>query len=40
VATVNAFRADGLFSGQTEDFFELAMRLTTATDNARRGLQD
>jgi hypothetical protein len=40
VATVNAFRADGLFNGQREGFFELAMRLATAADNAQRELQD
>jgi hypothetical protein len=40
VDTVNAFMADGLFNGQREGFFELAMRLATAADNAQRELQD
>jgi hypothetical protein len=39
VATVNAFRADRLFDGQSEDFFEFAMRLAKAADNARRELE-
>ena len=38
VATVNAFRDDGLFNGQSTEFFELAMQLATAADNARRRL--
>jgi hypothetical protein len=36
VATVKAFTNDRLFLGQTEDFFEFAMQLATAADNARR----
>jgi Ferritin-like domain len=38
VATVNAFRDDGLFNGQSTEFFDLAMQLATAADNARRRL--
>jgi len=40
VATVNAFRDDGLFNGQSTEFFELAMQLATAADNARRELEE
>ena len=40
VATVNAFTADGLFNGQSEAFFALAMQLARAADNARRELED
>lgn len=36
VATVNAFTADGLFNGQPDGFFDFAMQLATAADNARR----
>jgi hypothetical protein len=36
VATVQAFSADGLFNGQPESFFDFAMQLATAADNARR----
>jgi hypothetical protein len=38
VATVQSFTADGLFNGQPENFFDFAMRLATAADNARRQL--
>jgi len=38
VATVNVFTDDLLFLGQSEDFFEFAMQLATAADNARRQL--
>jgi hypothetical protein len=38
VATVQSFTADGLFNGQPESFFDFAMRLATAADNARRQL--
>ena len=38
VATVKSFKDDLLFLGQTEDFFEFAMQLATAADNARRQL--
>jgi hypothetical protein len=38
VATVKSFTDDLLFLGQTEDFFEFAMQLATAADNARRQL--
>jgi len=38
VATVQAFTADGLFDGQPESFFDFAMRLAIAADNARREL--
>jgi hypothetical protein len=40
VATVKAFTADGLFTGQNEPFFDFAMRLATAADNAKRELKD
>jgi Ferritin-like domain len=36
VATVNSFKADGLFDGQGDGFFHLAFRLAHAADNARR----
>ena len=36
VATVKSFTADGLFNGQPDDFFDFAMQLATAADNARR----
>jgi hypothetical protein len=36
VATVKSWTADQLFAGQSDDFFEFAMRLATAADNARR----
>ena len=36
VATVNSFKADGLFEGQVDGFFQLAFRLAHAADNARR----
>jgi len=36
VATVNSFIADGLFDGQNDAFFDLAIRLATAADNVRR----
>jgi Ferritin-like domain len=38
VATFKSFKDDLLFLGQTEDFFEFAMQLATAADNARRQL--
>jgi hypothetical protein len=38
VATVKVFTDDLLFLGQSEDFFEFAMQLATAADNARRQL--
>ncbi|MBV8142890.1 MAG: hypothetical protein JOZ60_12700 [Verrucomicrobia bacterium] len=38
VATVKSFAADGLFNGQPESFFDFAMQLATAADNARRQL--
>jgi len=37
VATVKAFKADGLFQGQSFAFFRLAMQLALAADSARRG---
>ncbi|SRR5579884_610298 len=37
VATVTAFTDDGLFQGQPDEFFELAMKLAVAADSARRG---
>jgi hypothetical protein len=40
VATVKAFAADGLFIGQSDGFFDFAMELATAADNARRDLQE
>jgi hypothetical protein len=40
VATVNAFTADGLFNGQPDAFFNFAMQLATAADNARRELEE
>jgi hypothetical protein len=36
VATVKSFMADGLFNGQPENFFDFAMELATAADNAQR----
>ena len=36
VATVNSFAADGLFNGQNDAFFDLAMQLATAADNVKR----
>lgn len=36
VATVNAFTADGLFRGQTTEFFEFYMDLARAADAAKR----
>ena len=39
VATVKAFAADGLFNGQVEDFFDVAMRLASAADNVKRQLE-
>jgi hypothetical protein len=38
VATVKVFTDDLLFLGQSEEFFEFAMQLATAADNARRQL--
>ena len=38
VATVQSFRADGLFNGQPESFFAFAMQLATAADNTQRQL--
>lgn len=40
VATVKAFAADGLFIGQSDGFFDFAMELATAADNARRDLEE
>ena len=37
VATVKAFTQDGLFKGQSDAFFKLAMQLAEAADSARRG---
>jgi Ferritin-like domain len=36
VATVTSFAADGLFNGQPDGFFQLAMQLATAADNVKR----
>jgi hypothetical protein len=36
VATVKSWTADLLFAGQSDDFFDFAMQLATAADNARR----
>ena len=36
VATVKSFMADGLFNGQPESFFDFAMQLAAAADNAQR----
>jgi len=38
VTTVNSFASDGLFNGQPESFFDFAMQLATAADNAPRQL--
>jgi hypothetical protein len=38
VATVKSFTDDLLFAGQSNEFFEFAMQLATAADNARRQL--
>jgi Ferritin-like domain len=38
VATVQSWTADLLFAGQSNDFFEFAMQLATAADNATRQL--
>ena len=40
VATVKVFTDDLLFLNQSPEFFELAMKLATAADNARRQLED
>jgi hypothetical protein len=37
VATVKAFTDDGLFIGQPDEFFELAMDLAVAADSVKRG---
>jgi hypothetical protein len=37
VATINAFVKDGLFIGQTPEFFELLQDLASDADNANRG---
>jgi hypothetical protein len=37
VATVNAFIKDGLFIGQSNEFFELLADLAHDADNASRG---
>ena len=37
VATVKAFKEDGLFIGQPDEFFELSMNLAVAADSVRRG---
>jgi hypothetical protein len=36
VATVNAFIADGLFVGQSDEFLDLSMKLAEAADSAER----
>ena len=36
VATVSSFATDGLFNGQNDAFFDLAMQLATAADNVKR----
>jgi hypothetical protein len=36
VATVNSWTADGLFRGQSKGFFDFALQLARAADNARR----
>ena len=36
VATVKSFTADGLFTGQNDAFFDLAMKLATAADSVLR----
>jgi hypothetical protein len=38
VATVKSWTADLLFAGQSDDFFDFALQLATAADNARRQL--
>jgi hypothetical protein len=38
VATVQSFKADGLFNGQPESFVAFAMQLATAADNTQRQL--
>jgi hypothetical protein len=35
-ATINAFAADGLFIGQSKDFFKTVMALASAADSATR----
>jgi hypothetical protein len=40
VATVQAFTADGLFNGQTKKFFDFAMQLAEAADNAQRQVEE
>ena len=37
MATVNAFTKDGLFIGQSNEFFELLADLASDADNAQRG---
>jgi hypothetical protein len=37
VATVKGFTADGLFKGQSNAFFKLAMKLAVAADSVKRG---
>jgi hypothetical protein len=37
VATVKAFIEDGLFIGQSDEFFDLSMKLATAADSVVRG---
>jgi hypothetical protein len=39
VSTVKAFVADGLFEGQIAEFFEFALQLAKAADDARRELE-
>lgn len=39
VATVNSFTADGLFRGQSKGFFDFALQLARAADNARREVE-
>ncbi len=38
VATINAFTADQLFKGQSQEFFDTVMALAHAADNAQRGM--
>ena len=40
VATVNSWTADGLFKGQSQAFFDFALQLARAADNARREAED
>ena len=40
VATVKSWTADGLFKGQSQAFFDFALQLARAADNARREAED